>query len=59
MAKDELCYGEVGAVSEIEVIDKTAVRIINSIYKEIFFKINTINTNKILTDFIINESTNK
>lgn len=40
MAKDELCYGEVGAVSEIEVIDKTAVRIINSIYKEIFFKIN-------------------
>ncbi|MBQ7128394.1 MAG: hypothetical protein IJO19_00205 [Clostridia bacterium] len=41
LAKDDLCHGETGAVSEIEVIDKTAVRIINNIYKELFFKINT------------------
>lgn len=53
-AKDDLCYSEVGSVSEIDVVDKTAVRIINNIYREIFYKLYSSGYKPITTldDFI-------
>ena len=37
-AKADLCFDEVGAVSEISQVDKRAVSTVNGIYKLIFFK---------------------
>lgn len=38
-AKEELGYGEIGTVTQINIIEKKAVRYINSIYKILFFKL--------------------